>query len=185
MLDRPLPVQRSSSLRPSRKIGRAVWSPPNLQRSGGPTCPPGEASNMVSTPRDAPNLYSCREIRKEICGWRLDSERWCRVLRSRTIDRGQREGWSGPRHFYGRRCNHGRKCRTVKFSKWWGNLPVIMEGYYKQPQQAAAVEWFDASGERFIRTGGYRPLRGGWVPGPDGSKEGQVRSSRPDHSARR
>lgn len=34
-----------------------------------------------------------------------------------------------------------------------GRSGAMMTGYYNQPQQTSAAEWFDAAGDRFIRTG--------------------------------
>ncbi|MEO7773621.1 MAG: class I adenylate-forming enzyme family protein [Steroidobacteraceae bacterium] len=34
-----------------------------------------------------------------------------------------------------------------------GRSPAMMSGYYKDPEKSAEAEWFDAQGERYIRTG--------------------------------
>ena len=39
-----------------------------------------------------------------------------------------------------------------------GRSNMMMEGYYKQPDQTAAADWRDAAGVRFIRTGDYGRL---------------------------
>jgi acyl-CoA synthetase (AMP-forming)/AMP-acid ligase II len=47
----------------------------------------------------------------------------------------------------------GREIPVGEIGEVVGRSPMMMTGYYRLPEQTRAVEWFDGSGRRFIRTG--------------------------------
>lgn len=47
----------------------------------------------------------------------------------------------------------GRELPPGESGEVVGSSAVMMSGYYRQPDKTREVEWFDASGKRFIRTG--------------------------------
>lgn len=48
---------------------------------------------------------------------------------------------------------HGKEVPRGEVGEVVGRSPAIMNGYYNQPGKTAEAEWFDAQGNRFIRTG--------------------------------
>ncbi|WP_322012142.1 class I adenylate-forming enzyme family protein [Paraburkholderia sp. J12] len=47
----------------------------------------------------------------------------------------------------------GRELPPGSIGEVVGRSPTMMTGYYRQPGKTAEAEWYDAAGERFIRTG--------------------------------
>ncbi len=47
----------------------------------------------------------------------------------------------------------GRELEPGAIGEVVGRSPTMMTGYYRQPDKTAEAEWFDAEGQRFIRTG--------------------------------
>jgi acyl-CoA synthetase (AMP-forming)/AMP-acid ligase II len=47
----------------------------------------------------------------------------------------------------------GREVAAGETGEVVGRSPAMMSGYYKDADKSAAVEWFDAQGQRFLRTG--------------------------------
>jgi acyl-CoA synthetase (AMP-forming)/AMP-acid ligase II len=47
----------------------------------------------------------------------------------------------------------GRELEPGAIGEVVGRSPTMMTGYYRQPDKTAEAEWFDAEGQRYIRTG--------------------------------
>jgi acyl-CoA synthetase (AMP-forming)/AMP-acid ligase II len=47
----------------------------------------------------------------------------------------------------------GRELGVGEIGEVVGRSPTMMTGYYRQPDKTAEAEWFDAQGQRYIRTG--------------------------------